>query len=102
MRSAAAAAGATILSIYLHGFEPSGVTGVALLAELHMSIHTWPEDGYAAIDIFMCGACDPGLALAELTRMLEPKRQSVTMIERGANEGLATPLSPIVKISKAS
>lgn len=54
--AAAAAAGATLLEIRLHSFGPAqGVTGVALLAESHISIHTWPEFGSACVDIFMCG-----------------------------------------------
>lgn len=53
---AVAAAGATLLDLRLHHFGPGqGVTGVALLAESHCSIHTWPEHGYAAVDIFLCG-----------------------------------------------
>jgi S-adenosylmethionine decarboxylase len=64
LRSAATAAGATLLDLKLHHFGPQqGVTGVALLAESHISIHTWPERGYAAVDIFLCGD-DPGLAPA--------------------------------------
>ena len=56
LTDAAAAAGATLLDIKLHAFGPGqGVTGVALLAESHISIHTWPEHGYAAVDIFLCG-----------------------------------------------
>jgi S-adenosylmethionine decarboxylase len=53
--SAAKKAGATLLNLITHRFEPQGVTGLALLAESHISIHTWPESGYAAVDVFTCG-----------------------------------------------
>jgi S-adenosylmethionine decarboxylase len=53
--SAANRAGATLLNLITHRFEPQGVTGLALLAESHISIHTWPESGYAAVDVFTCG-----------------------------------------------
>ena len=63
--TAAKRAGATLLNLITHRFEPQGVTGLALLAESHISIHTWPENGYAAVDVFTCGdhtmperACD--------------------------------------------
>lgn len=66
LRAAVAASGATLLDLRVHGFgEGQGVTGVALLAESHISIHTWPEHGYAAIDMFLCGRrhdLDAGLA----------------------------------------
>ncbi|MBM5799403.1 MAG: adenosylmethionine decarboxylase [Cyanobacteria bacterium K_DeepCast_35m_m2_023] len=52
---AAKRAGATLLHLVTHHFEPQGVTGLALLAESHISIHTWPESGYAAVDVFTCG-----------------------------------------------
>nr|APP88371.1 S-adenosylmethionine decarboxylase proenzyme [Paulinella micropora]AQX45138.1 S-adenosylmethionine decarboxylase proenzyme [Paulinella micropora] len=52
---AAKSAGATLLNLITHRFEPQGVTGLALLAESHISIHTWPESGYAAVDVFTCG-----------------------------------------------
>ena len=52
---AAKLSGAKLLNLVTHQFEPYGVTGLALLAESHMSIHTWPENGYAAIDVFTCG-----------------------------------------------
>ena len=48
-------AGATLLQLITHHFEPQGITGLALLAESHLSIHTWPESGYAAVDVFTCG-----------------------------------------------
>ena len=53
--SSAKIAGATLINLITHSFKPQGVTGVALLAESHISIHTWPEIGYAAIDVFTCG-----------------------------------------------
>ena len=63
--SSAKIAGATLINLVTHSFKPQGVTGLALLAESHISIHTWPEIGYAAIDVFTCGdhtmpekACD--------------------------------------------
>jgi S-adenosylmethionine decarboxylase len=52
---AAKQAGATLLHLVTHHFDPQGVTGLALLAESHISIHTWPESGYAAVDVFTCG-----------------------------------------------
>ena len=63
LREAAAACGATVLDVMLHNFgEGGGITGVALLAESHISIHTWPETGDAALDLFKCGRCDPRTA----------------------------------------
>ena len=53
--NAAQRAGATLLQLITHRFDPQGVTGLALLAESHISIHTWPESGYAAVDVFTCG-----------------------------------------------
>ena len=81
LREAALAAGATILHSHFHHFTPNGgVSGVIVLAESHISIHTWPERGFAAIDIFMCGACDPRLALPVLDRAFTPG--SVTLDEQ--------------------
>ena len=53
--SSAKVAGATLMNLVTHSFKPQGVTGLALLAESHISIHTWPERGFAAIDVFTCG-----------------------------------------------
>ncbi len=78
------ACGATLLHIQLHSFgEESGVTGVAILAESHMSIHTWPEIDYLALDIFMCGACNPYLALESLNDFFKPKQIKIIEHKRG-------------------
>jgi S-adenosylmethionine decarboxylase len=85
LRDAAEAAGATILHSHFHSFGPQqGVTGVLLLAESHISIHTWPEFGFAAADIFMCGDAAPNLALDLIERALQPAQREVKTIERGA------------------
>jgi len=75
LRDAAVAAGATILHGHFHHFSPnSGVSGVLVLAESHISIHTWPERDFAAIDIFMCGACDPYASVPALKAAFRPER----------------------------
>ena len=85
LERAAAAAGATLLETRLHGFgEGQGVTGVALLAESHISIHTWPEHGYAAVDIFLCAPRhDLEAALAVLSKALQAERVEHQLIARG-------------------
>lgn len=83
---AARDAGARVLSCHFHSFgEGGGITGVVLLAESHISIHTWPEHGFAAMDIFMCGATDARRALTVLTNALAPSRTHVELAARGAN-----------------
>jgi S-adenosylmethionine decarboxylase len=84
---AARASGATILHAHLHQFgEGGGVSGVVVLAESHISIHTWPERSFAAVDIFMCGACDPHLAVPVLRRAFEPATMTLTEHRRGLVE----------------
>ena len=84
MRQAAAVCGATVLEIKLHDFgENAGITGVAILAESHISIHTWPETGYAAIDVFMCGKCDPQQSVPTFKNAFEAKSIRVTTHKRG-------------------
>jgi len=73
----------TLLSIKLHKFSPQGVSGVAVIAESHISIHTWPEHKYAALDIFVCGGKDPYLALKSLKYSFRPKRIEVSEVRRG-------------------
>src|ERR1700756_3725923 len=68
-------AGATLLHIHLHHFEPNGgVSGVAVLAESHISIHSWPEASYAALDVFMCGEAKPEACIPVLREAFRPKR----------------------------
>ncbi len=80
---AAHLADAKVLDSYFHVFsETGGVTGVMLLAESHISIHTWPEDDYAAIDIFMCGQANVEIAAAEIIKQFEPKASQSTLVSR--------------------
>ena len=84
---AAAAANATVLNSQLHKFDGGGgVTGVVLLSESHISIHTWPEYGYAAFDIFLCGDNDPLPALEILRNAFRPNYVEQQVIERGARQ----------------
>ena len=81
---AAEAAGATVLSSDFHIFTPNnGVSGVIVLAESHISIHTWPEKNFAAIDVFMCGAAQPMLAIPALKEAFRPARIGLQEIKRG-------------------
>jgi S-adenosylmethionine decarboxylase len=81
---ATTACGATLVELTLHGFAPSqGITGLALLAESHISIHSWPEHGYAAVDIFVCGSCDPYRVIPVLQAAFNPERVEVNEQFRG-------------------
>lgn len=76
--------GATLLHIHLHHFTPNGgISGVAVLAESHISVHTWPEREFAAFDVFMCGKARPEEAIAILMRAFSPKMMRVTENLRG-------------------
>ena len=80
---AADAAGAKIMSTHSHKFEPDGVTAVAILAESHISIHTWPKSSYASVDFYTCGNCDPLLAHKVLGKALSADRSEFVEFERG-------------------
>lgn len=87
LREAADACGATLLHVHLHAFSTNGgVSGVAVLAESHISIHTWPELEFAAFDVFMCGSCDPRHAVPVLRRAFKPGRERVDERKRGLVE----------------
>ncbi|MBL4634605.1 MAG: adenosylmethionine decarboxylase [Kofleriaceae bacterium] len=84
MHAAASAAGATVVSSQFHNFGPQGVSGVLVLAESHLSVHTWPEHGYAAVDIYTCGPdCEPALAHKLLAEVLKASTVEVLEIKRG-------------------
>lgn len=84
LRKAIEVCGATLLHIHLHHFgEGCGVSGVAVLAESHISVHTWPERNFAAFDVFMCGDCDPELALPVLQKYFNPERIDTELQKRG-------------------
>ena len=84
MKDAVEAAGATLLHIHLHTFTPNGgISGVAVLAESHISVHTWPERGYAAFDVFMCGDAEPRKALKVFEQAFAPERVVVGIHKRG-------------------
>lgn len=84
MRDAVRAAGATLLHLHLHRFTPGGgISGVAVLAESHISVHTWPERGYAAFDVFMCGTADPRRCVPVLEQAFRPRRSIVGEHLRG-------------------
>jgi S-adenosylmethionine decarboxylase len=77
-------AGATLLHIHLHTFtDGGGISGVAVLAESHISVHTWPEKGYAAFDVFMCGDAVPRKALDVFKAAFNPGRVVVGEHKRG-------------------
>ncbi len=82
--SAAREAGATVLDKSFHQFAPQGVSGVVLIAESHLSLHTWPEHAYAAVDIFTCGTTVKIEVAADvLIRQLGSKDPSVLEVKRG-------------------
>jgi len=84
LQAAASEAGATVLGESFHQFAPQGVSGVVIIAESHLFIHTWPECGYAAVDIFTCGdSVRPEKAAQRLIRELGAKSHSILEIKRG-------------------
>jgi len=75
--------GATVVGTVFHNFSPHGVTGVIGIKESHLSIHTWPEFGYAALDVFTCRAIDPRQVVDAIVERLKPKHHTSMVISRG-------------------
>ena len=83
LRACVHACKATLLHLYLHRFQPQGVSGVAVLAESHISVHTWPEIGYGAFDVFMCGDAEPWKAVEVLRGAFAAEDIRVETFRRG-------------------
>lgn len=87
MLEAASASGATIVGNIFHHFSPQGVTGVVVIAESHLAIHTWPEYRYASVDLFTCGShLDPWVGFEYLKERLQSKKWMSKEIIRGTLE----------------
>ncbi len=87
LREAALRARATVIRVFCHEFSPEGVTGVVLLAESHLSVHTWPEEGYAAVDIFTCGqTTEPRLAAEHVLTGFKAKSSYMVELKRGITQ----------------
>jgi S-adenosylmethionine decarboxylase proenzyme len=88
MKRAALECGATIVNSIFHTFNPHGVSGVVVIAESHLTIHTWPEYNYAAVDVFSCGnSVDPRIAITVLKKYLSAKDVKIVEINRGEIKG---------------
>jgi S-adenosylmethionine decarboxylase len=84
LKDSVKACGATLLGINLHKFSPSGgISGVAIIQESHISIHTWPEYKYAAMDIFVCGEINPYEAISVIKGGFKPEKIQVAELKRG-------------------
>ena len=103
IRAAALRAKATLLGELAHHFEPQGVTALGLLAESHISIHTWPEYGYAAADVFTCGdIAIPQLGCQSLVEDFQPRRYTMKTLERGGPELTLSPPQRVAAIQDPS
>ncbi len=88
MVSAAKACKATVVDVAFHEFKPFGVSGVVVIAESHLSIHTWPEYRYAAVDIFTCGkTIDPEQAVEHIAASFHCPQPSIVEVKRGIIPG---------------
>jgi len=82
LENAAVASGATVIQTISKKFEPQGVTVVCLLSESHISIHTWPEEGKAAVDVYTCGDCNPKIGCDIIIQQLYATDHTLSYIER--------------------
>ncbi|MGC4089545.1 MAG: adenosylmethionine decarboxylase [Polyangiaceae bacterium] len=99
LTEAAEAAGAHVVARVFHPFSPHGVSGVLAIEESHLSVHTWPEQGYAALDFYTCGDVDPEAALSSLSRALGAGRAELLEVTRGVSAENTLQLSQRKRIS---
>ncbi|MEZ4459036.1 MAG: adenosylmethionine decarboxylase [bacterium] len=92
MREAVKASGATEVGCVFHKFQPMGTSGVIVLSESHISIHTWPAEGYASVDFYTCGDCNPHAGVDILLEGLNGESYELIFVERG-QEGKDTSMS---------
>ncbi len=96
MLEAARRSGCTVVTQAFHHFSPYGVSGAVIVAESHLAIHTWPEYGYAAVDVFTCGdTADPERAAQYLVEALGARSITLTRLERGALSCLSSSKEPV-------
>lgn len=88
LKDAAAAAGATVVKGDFHKFDGEGVTAFLILSESHVSVHTWPSEGFAAFDIYTCGSCNPRAAAWVLGYAFQSEKFTIKEVERGSPDGL--------------
>lgn len=97
LRKAAEAAKTTVVEISLHQFAPTGVSGVVIISESHLSIHTWPETGYAAVDFYTCGEGDPWKAFDVLQESLNSGYAEIVLVKRGRGKESSSEITQIWK-----
>lgn len=85
LRGAAKAGNANVLSFHTHPFEGGGETAVVLLSESHITVHTWPEQQFAAFDVYMCGDSDSEDAASWLENNIQAERADIKILERGTS-----------------
>lgn len=95
--AAAELSSATIIQPFFHKFSPYGISGVIVIAESHITIHTWPELGYAAVDVFTCGEHDFRVAIDYITQQLEAERSVIYELRRGVVDGIKIDNVPIIR-----
>lgn len=93
-RDLAAAYGRDILALHVYQFEPYGLSGLLVMPESHVAIHTWPEYGYAALDIFLGASCDPRISVPLIRRYFEPQDIKIVELERGVGKPDGTLVRP--------